>query len=100
MRMSWFARMVRPDQLGLHYARNVFVATTLLWLLLRQREELNPIWAISSMLAASDPKVEEAVKFFRGRFTNAVVGAITGLGILVVGGTSEWKIPLALSLRR
>jgi uncharacterized membrane protein YccC len=38
------------------------------------------------------------LKFFRGRLINAMIGCATGLFILFVGGTSEWKIPLALSL--
>ena len=50
------------------------------------------------MIAASEPKVPEALKFFRGRLLNAGVGCVTGLVILFVGGTSEWKIPLALSI--
>ena len=84
------------DLLGFRFAVNIFVATTVLWLIIRSYQ-VEPIWAISSMIAASEPKVEEALKFFRGRLVNASIGCITGLFILFVGGTSEWKIPLALS---
>jgi uncharacterized membrane protein YccC len=84
------------DLLGVRFAVNIFVATTVLWLIIRSYH-VEPIWAISSMIAASEPKVEEALKFFRGRLVNASIGGITGLFILFVGGTSEWKIPLALS---
>ena len=84
------------DLLGVRFAVNIFVATTLLWLIIRSYQ-VEPIWAISSMIAASEPKVEEALKFFRGRLVNALIGCVTGLFILFVGGTSEWKIPLALS---
>jgi uncharacterized membrane protein YccC len=85
------------DLLGVRFAINIFVATTLLWLIIRSRQ-VDPIWAISSMIAASEPKVEEALKFFRGRLVNSLIGCATGLFILFVGGTSEWKIPLALSV--
>ncbi len=88
----------KGDSLGLHFAVNIFLATTILWLLLWHGAGLNPIWAVSSMVAASDPKPEQAAKFFYGRLVNAVVGCATGLAVLVIGGTSEWKIPLALSL--
>jgi uncharacterized membrane protein YccC len=85
------------DLLGVRFAINIFVATTLLWLIIRSRQ-VDPIWAISSMIAASEPKVEEALKFFRGRLFNSLIGCAIGLLILLVGGTSEWKIPLALSV--
>ena len=88
----------KGDSLGVHFALNIFIATTFLWLLIRHLAGLNPIWAVSSMVAASDPKPEQAAKFFYGRLVNGVVGCATGLAVLVVGGTSEWKIPLALSL--
>ena len=86
------------NPLGVRVAVNVFVAGTLLWLILREVQHLNPIWAISSMIAASDPVVETAWKFFRGRLANALVGCVTGLVILFIGGTSEWQIPIALSV--
>ena len=90
-------RVAGFDLLGIRFAINIFIGTTLLWMLIRSFE-LDPIWAISSMIAASEPKLPEALKFFRGRLLNAVVGCITGLVILFVGGTSLWKIPLALSI--
>lgn len=82
--------------LGVRSAINVFVGAVLLWLLIRS-SNTDPIWAISSMIAASEPNVAEALKFFRGRLLNALAGCITGLFILYIGGASEWKIPLALS---
>jgi uncharacterized membrane protein YccC len=88
----------QSDLLGLRFALNIFIGTTLLWIMLREYAQLQPIWAISSMIAASEPKVEEAVKFFRGRLINALIGCATGLFVLFVGGTSEWKIPLALAI--
>ncbi len=91
-------RMFPPNLLGVHLAVNIFVATTLLWILIRDWAGVNPIWAISSMIAASEPKVDEAIKFFRGRLINGFIGCLTGLFILFVGGSSEWKIPLALAV--
>ena len=89
---------MRGDWNGIHFAANVFVGSTLLWLILRTFGGLNPIWAISSMIAASDPVVKQAVKTFRGRITNSVLGCATGLIVLVVGGSSEWKLPLAMAV--
>ena len=90
-------RFSNLDLLGVRFAANIFISATLLWLIIRAYH-VDPIWAISSMIAASEPKVEEAVKFFRGRVLNALIGCAAGLFILSVGGRSEWKIPLALSV--
>ena len=91
-------RLLRSDWAGLHFSANIFVATTLLWLILRTIAGLNPIWAISSMIAASDPVVKTAMKTFRGRIVNSLLGCAVGMLVLVVGGSNEWKLPIALSL--
>ena len=84
--------------LGVHFALNIFIATTILWLVLRLAAGLNPIWAISSMIAASDPNVKEALRTFWGRIINAGLGCATGLFFLIVGRGGEWTLPLALSV--
>ena len=88
----------KGDWLGVHFAANVLIATSLLWLLLQHVARLNPIWAISSMIAASDPKVDQAIKTFRGRIINALVGCAVGLLFLSMGGSRVWKLPLALAV--
>ena len=89
------------DLAGVHLALNVFVATSLLWLVIRKWAGLNPIWAISAMLASSDPDVNIAVKHVRSRLINAVLGCATGLAFLIIGGalggSRDWKLPLALA---
>jgi uncharacterized membrane protein YccC len=90
-------RISRIDLMGVRFALNIFIAATILWLVLREYQHLNPIWAISSMIAASDPTVEQAKKFFHGRLVNALIGCTVGLFVLFVGGTTDWKIPIALS---
>ena len=96
--MKALERIIKDDWLGVHFAVNVFVATTLLWLILRRVAGLNPIWAISSMIAASDPIIKQAAKTFRGRIINALLGCAVGLTFLVLGGSREWKLPLALAV--
>jgi hypothetical protein len=45
------------DQLlGFRFAVNVFLATTIVWFTMRQIGDSNPIWAIASLVAASDPE--------------------------------------------
>ena len=96
--MKWLERFARDDWLGVHFALNVFIATTLLWLILQRAAGLNPIWAISSMVAASDPVIKQAARTFRGRITNALLGCAVGLVFLVLGGSRDWKLPLALAV--
>jgi len=76
----------------------VFIGTTALWVLLKLLADTNPLWAIASMVAASEPVVKNAVRMFRARIINVLVGCAVGLVVLVVGGTSEWKLPLAMSI--
>jgi uncharacterized membrane protein YccC len=91
-------RFVRGDWLGVRFAVNIFIATTILWLMLHQTVGLNPIWAVSSMVAASDPVVGQAVSTLRGRIINAVLGCAVGFSFLVLGGSREWKLPLAMAV--
>jgi uncharacterized membrane protein YccC len=93
-----FLRLVEHDLLGVRFALNVFIASAILWYLLRHVADTNPIWSIASMVAASDPQVKEAERMFRSRLVNVLVGCVVGLLFLVVGGSSEWKLPLALAV--
>jgi uncharacterized membrane protein YccC len=95
--MRW-PRFAPGDLLGVRFAFNVFVASAILWYLLRDIADTNPIWAIASMVAASDPQVKEAARMFRSRIINVLVGCAVGLLFLIVGGSSEWKLPLALAV--
>jgi uncharacterized membrane protein YccC len=90
-------KLAAHDLLGVRFAVNVFIAAALLWYLLRHIADTNPIWAIASMVAASEPEVKEAGRMFRSRITNVMIGCVVGLLFLVVGGASEWKLPLALA---
>lgn len=96
--VSVWERFVKGDALGLHFAANVFVATIALWLILRRGANTNPIWAIASMIATSEPQIEESLHNFRARIVNTLLGCATGMLFLVVGGSSEWKLPVALAV--
>jgi uncharacterized membrane protein YccC len=96
--MKLLARFREDSLLGVRFALNVFIATTILWVLLRVLADTNPIWAVASMIAASEPVVRNAVRMFRARIINVLVGCAVGLVVLVVGGTTPWKLPLAMSI--
>jgi len=95
--MKVLERFREDGLVGVRFAVNVFIGTTALWLLLGLGGDSDPIWAIASMIAASDPQVKQAVRTFRGRILNALLGCAVGLLLLLVGGAREWKLPLALS---
>lgn len=99
--MGPLRRRIAADLGGVHLALNVLVATSLLWLVIRKWAGLNPIWAISAMLASSDPHVSVAFKHVRSRLINAVLGCATGLTFLLLAGalgaSGDWKLPLALA---
>src|SRR5262245_45120879 len=91
-------RYVGGDVLGIHYAANVFVATIALWLMLRTWADTNPIWAIASMIATSEPQMAQSLLNFRARIANTLLGCVTGMLFLVIGGSKEWKLPVALAV--
>ena len=90
---------LREDQfLGVRFAVNVFIATCVVWLLLRLSTKANPIWAIASMIASSEPVVKQGLKMFRSRFINTMVGSAVGLIFVATGQPNPWKLPFALAL--
>jgi uncharacterized membrane protein YccC len=82
---------------GVRFAINVALATTIVWQTLQAIGNNNPIWAIASMVAASDPDPEEARRMFKSRLVNVAVGCATGLTFLVIGGSENWILPLAMA---
>jgi uncharacterized membrane protein YccC len=84
--------------LGIRFAINAFIATTIVWFTLRALGVGNPIWAIASMVAAADPEPVEARRMFRSRLVNVLVGCVVGFAALLIGGDSDWTIPITLSV--
>ena len=90
---------IQRDIVGVRFAVNVFIGTTVTWYVLTHiLDDENPIWAIASMVAASDPQVKEAVRIFKSRLINVLLGCAVGLIFVVMGGSSEWKLPIALAV--
>jgi hypothetical protein len=57
----------KGDMHGVHYAVSIFFATAILWFLIHLMSEANPVWAISSMVATSDPQMKQAMLMLRAR---------------------------------
>lgn len=89
---------ISPEQLvGFRFAINVALATIIVWHVLRAVDNSNPIWAIASMVASSDPQPDQARRMFKARLINVAVGCAAGLVFLVMGGPQNWTLPLAMS---
>jgi len=89
-------RFIKDDLRGIHYAVSLFVATTILWILVKEVGDANPIWAISSMIATSDPQMKQALSTFNGRILNTLLGCAVGLLFVALGHTA-WQLPFAMA---
>src|SRR5215471_3033857 len=96
--MKTLERFIKGDAHGIHYAVSIFFPTALLWFLLDEMAKRDPIWAISSMVATSDPLMKQAVTLLRARITNTLVGCAVGLLFIAIGGTRLIMLPLAMAV--
>ena len=96
--MKLFRRFREDDWLGVRFALNVFIGTTALWVLLKVVADTNPLWAIASMIAASEPGGEERDAHVPRRHHQRGGGVRGRLAVLVLGERAEWKLPIAMSL--
>ena len=95
--MNLLQRFIDDDMRGIHYAVSLFIATTVLWILVKEIGDANPIWAISSMVATSEPQMKQALSTFRGRILNTLLGCAVGL-LFVALGRTEWQLPFAMAV--
>ncbi|MGC2108272.1 MAG: FUSC family protein [Candidatus Korobacteraceae bacterium] len=91
-------RVTKGDMHGVHYAVSIFIATAVLWVCVHELAEANPIWAISSMVATSDPLMKTALLTFRSRLINTLAGCAVGLLFIAIGGTRVLTLPLAMAV--
>src|SRR5581483_11969841 len=96
--MKSLERFIRGDMHGIHYAVSILIATAILWLLVHELAASDPVWAISSMVATSDPLMKQAILTFRSRIINTLVGCAIGLAFIAVGGTRVLTLPLAMAV--
>jgi uncharacterized membrane protein YccC len=89
--------LTKADLAGFRFAINVGLGTVIVWQTMDAFGQRHPIWAIASMIAASEPEPVEARRMFRSRLINVAVGSAAGLIFLVAGGMAGWVMPVALS---
>lgn len=89
--------LVPTDLLGMRFAINVALGTAIVWVALLILDAGDPIWAIASMIAASEPQPEEARRMFASRLVNVSIGSVAGFLFLFIAGPQGWTLPLALA---
>ena len=82
---------------ALRFSVNVFIGTIVVWNTLGLIGVPKPLWAIASMIGASDPEPEQARQVFRNRRINVLVGCACGLAFLLLAGGRPWVLPVALA---
>jgi uncharacterized membrane protein YccC len=83
---------------AVRFAINVFAGSAIVWATLRYLNVANPVWAVASLISSADPQVDVAAEMFKNRIINVCVGGMVGMLFLVLGGSSEWKLPTALAV--
>ena len=96
--MKALQHFIKGDMHGIHYAVSIAIATAVLWFLVHELAERDPIWAISSMVATSDPLMKQAVLTFRARIINSLVGCAIGLLFIAIGGARLLMLPLGMAV--
>ena len=82
--------------LGVRFAINVTIASSIVWFTLVALHDTSPIWAIASLVAASDPEPRQASQLFRSRIINVLVGCVVGFIFLFLGSGKPRMVPVAL----
>jgi uncharacterized membrane protein YccC len=89
-------REIKADPVGVHYALRILLGGTALWLLLHYLADTNPVWAISSMIACTEPHLQSTRINFQARLANTCIGGAMGLVFVLVAGPRHVVLPLAL----
>ena len=94
--MKNYWRAMRGDPVGVHYAVRILVGGTALWILLHYLADTNPVWAISSIIACTEPHLQSTRINFQARLANTCIGGVMGLVFVLVAGPRHVVLPLAL----
>jgi len=84
--------------LGFRFAINVLIASSIVWFSLGALHDTSPIWALASLVAASDPEPTQDRQLFRSRIINVLVGCAVGFAFLLLGSGKPRMIPVALAV--
>jgi fusaric acid resistance family protein len=83
---------------GIGYAIRILIGTTIVWLALARIKNVDPLWAIISVVIVSEPELQTAMLAFKSRTANTLIGCAVGLLFLFVLGPAVWSILLAMAV--
>ena len=89
-----FWRTVRHlDRLsGLRHGGRILIGGAIAWLLLQSVGRTDPLWAMISVVVVTDSEVTAALKAFRSRISNTLIGCLVGMVFLFLFGSSVFSI--------
>ena len=96
-----FARphVVKPvDIAGLHYVVRIFIGCCISWILLGHIAEINPLWAVVSLITVTEPQMKIALSSFQSRAVNTIIGTFVGLVFLLIFGIHTWLLPVGAAI--
>lgn len=100
--MSTEPRLTLPHctfkPLSLAYALKIALATLLVWPGLTALGIQQPVWAVVTIAAVSDPNLSAARQLVVNRVTNTLVGCVVAILTVVLFGATLWSMIGALAL--
>jgi hypothetical protein len=84
--------------LGMRFAVNVFIATTIVWFTLRLARRQQSDLGDRIDGGCRGPATGRSAPHVRCRFINVLVGCTVGFGMLLIGDRNDWMLPFALAV--
>ena len=81
---------------GFQYAVRILVGCIIVWFVLDRINHHNPLWAVISIIVATEPELSAALMAFNSRIVNTFIGCAVGLGFLYLLGPSFGSILLGI----
>jgi uncharacterized membrane protein YccC len=85
---------VQPS--GLQFAVRILIGCVIVWFVLDRTNHHNPLWAVISIIVATEPELSAALMAFNSRIVNTFIGCAVGLAILYLLGPSFGSILLGI----
>ncbi len=81
---------------GLQYAVRILIGCVIVWFVLDRINHHNPLWAVISIIVATEPELSAALMAFNSRIVNTFIGCAVGLAFLYLLGPSFGSILLGI----
>jgi uncharacterized membrane protein YccC len=86
-----------PQPSGLQYAFRIFVGCVIVWFVLDRLAHHNPLWALISVIIATEPEISAALQAFNSRVLNTLIGCAIGLLFLYLLGPAPIWVLLGIT---